>query len=96
MTWTGHAVRADPAVVVVVQKDRGFDQMAVTMEHGSIIRFLNHDDFDHQMYVSAPQFSFESDEVAPGGSLDVVFPTPGRYQVHCHIHPRMGLDVTVR
>lgn len=81
---------------VVSQKGRLFKPTEIAVVAGSTIRFTNDDPFLHQMFVSSPDFSFDSDPQSPGQSTDVVFPTPGDFQVLCGIHPKMKLAVHVR
>jgi plastocyanin len=80
----------------IVQQHRAFsiDKIAVPM--GSTVHFSNEDDFAHEVYVDSPNFTFESDEQEPGETLAVKFTTPGHFTVHCHIHPKMHLDVDVQ
>jgi plastocyanin len=84
------------AVTTVVQKDRAFNTASVTIAAGSTIHFTNADEFVHQVYVASPDFSFESSEQEPDQSLDQKFPVVGTFIVHCHIHPKMSLQVNVR
>lgn len=84
------------AVTKVMQKDRAFDMTILTIPAGSTIRFMNSDEFVHQVYVAAADFSFESPEQEPDQSLDQRFPVVGTFFVHCHIHPKMSLRVDVR
>ncbi len=80
----------------IEQKERSFDHSTISIEAGQSIRFVNDDDFGHQVYADAPGFSFDTDETDPGGHVDVKFPKPGHYTVLCHIHPKMRMDVDVR
>ena len=83
------------APVVVSQKDRAFAPKQLRIHRGDTVRFTNDDDFDHQIYVQSPGFSFESDETAPGRQVELRFPAAGDFEVHCHIHPKMRLNVHV-
>lgn len=80
---------------VIRQKDRRFDQSAVTISRGEAIHFTNEDEFLHQIYVDTSRFSFDSNEQSPGENVGVTFTTPGVFEVRCGIHPRMRLEVTV-
>ena len=82
--------------VVVSQRDRAFSQRSVQIPQGGAIRFDNNDDFDHQVFVQSPAMSYESDEQAPGQSIRVTFPRAGHFDVQCHIHPKMHLQVDVK
>lgn len=76
----------------VVQKNRMFQVKELTIIHGELVRFINADEFLHQIYVKSPDFSFDSDEQVPGKAIDVKFPA-GVFEVRCRIHPKMLLVV---
>ncbi len=76
----------------VSQKGRMFQTKEIDIARGDTIRFANDDDFLHQIYIKSPSFTFESDEQAPGQSIDVRFPQ-GTFEVRCRIHPKMLLIV---
>ena len=80
---------------VVDQKGRAFGVREIQIHQGDTVRFNNEDDFGHQVFTAAPEFSFDTDEVDPGNHVDVRFPTKGHFAVRCHIHPKMRLDVDV-
>lgn len=82
-------------VTTVGQHDRAFDQADISVAAGDTVRFKNDDAFAHQIFVDQPGLSIDTDEREPGQSVDIVFPTPGNYDVLCHIHPRMLLHVHV-
>jgi plastocyanin len=80
----------------IAQRNREFSQEEITIATGDTIRFTNEDEFLHQIFVSAPGFTFDSAEQPPGQVIEVRFPVPGTYTVLCHIHPKMHLTVRVR
>jgi plastocyanin len=82
--------------VVVSQKARAFSTAHVQISRGDTLSFSNDDKFIHQVYVESPAFTYESDEQPPGTNVDVTFPKPGLFEVRCHIHPKMLLQVDVR
>lgn len=79
-------------VYEIVQKNRMFDMKELEVARGEVVRFINADEFLHQIYVKSPSFSFESDEQAPGKTIDIKFPA-GTFEVRCRIHPKMLLLV---
>lgn len=81
---------------IIVQSGRAFHPGEVTINRGDTLTFENHDDFIHQIYVAASDFSFDSEEHAPGTSLNETFTASGTFEVHCHIHPKMLLLVHVK
>ncbi len=82
-------------VVTVVQAGRAFAVSSLHLQRGDTVHFTNEDVFDHQVFVDAPVFKFESPEQAPGTAQDVQFTKAGTFDVQCQIHPRMHLAVTV-
>ena len=79
----------------VSQKGRKFNTKQVTVTPGDTIHFSNDDEFIHQIYVEAPNFKFDSNESQPGNVIDLKVTEHGDYQVRCHIHPKMLLNVHV-
>jgi len=79
----------------IVQKNRMFETKEIEVARGDVVRFINADEFLHQIYVKSPDFSFESDEQAPGKNIDVKFPA-GMFEVRCRIHPKMLLVVRAK
>lgn len=84
------------AIHQVVQKNRRFAVEEIEIAVGDTIRFTNDDAFLHQIYVTSPDFTFDSAEQPPGEVIEVRFPAAGAYVVLCHIHPKMHLTVNVR
>ncbi len=82
-------------MVTVVQASRAFAVASLHLQRGDTVHFTNEDVFDHQVFVDAPGFKFESAEQAPGTAQDVQFTKAGTFDVQCQIHPRMHLAVTV-
>jgi plastocyanin len=83
-------------VPTIIQQHRAFSIAQVAVEMGTTLHFSNEDDFAHEVYVESPSFTFESDEQEPGQTLAITFTTRGHFTVHCHIHPKMHLDVDVQ
>lgn len=91
------AVEALASGPMISQRGRAFLPGEVTIARGEALRILNDDGLLlHHVFVDAPDFRFDSDEIEPGQVVAIQFPRPGRYTVLCRIHPRMRLDVTVR
>ncbi len=82
-------------VVNVTQKGRAFGVASLRVMRGEVVRFTNDDVFLHQIYVDNPSFKFESDEQEPGTSVEIQFTKVGLFEVRCHIHPKMLLQVDV-
>lgn len=80
----------------VVQSGRRFQPNDLAISAGDTLRFENHDEFIHQVFVDSPAMHFDSAEKAPGESLDLPFTEQGTFEVQCHIHPKMKLIVHVK
>jgi len=80
----------------VSQKGRAFNLKEITIGLGDTVLFGNDDDFIHQIYVKSDSFNIDTAESYPGNTLPVMFTKRGTFEVHCHIHPKMGLVVTVK
>ena len=80
----------------ISQKGRAFNLKEITIAIGDTVLFGNDDDFIHQIYVKSDNFNVDTAESYPGNSMPVMFTKRGTFEVHCHIHPKMGLVVTVK
>lgn len=93
-------VSATPAVFAgtqtVVQSGRAFHPEQIAIGAGDTLHFTNQDEFIHQIYVKSDALNVDTDEKAPGETVDITFPARGTFEVHCHIHPKMRLVVTVK
>ncbi len=92
----GTTVASAAGLMTVSQRARGFAVTDARIARGEAIRFLNEDTFLHQVFVQSTGLAFESNEQAPGESVDIRFATSGLFEVRCHIHPKMLLRVDVR
>lgn len=81
--------------LTVSQAGKAFSMPALQLHRGDTVHFTNDDRFDHHLFVEAPAFTFHSAEQQPGTAIDVVFTTPGTFDVQCQMHPRMHLAVSV-
>jgi plastocyanin len=81
--------------LVISQKKRTFNPGEISIHKGDTLHIENDDQFTHQVYVDSPSFKFESPESDPGNTIDLKFTTSGTFDVFCHIHPKMKLQVTV-
>ncbi len=88
------AMTADSSTII--QQHRAFSVAEISLFRGGMLHFSNEDDFTHEIYIETPQFTFDSDEQEPGTVVNVTFPVSGHFAVHCHIHPKMHLDVDVQ
>jgi len=80
----------------ISQHERAFNRAALAIAIGDVVHFDNNDEFIHQIYIQSPDFNFDSAESYPGDTIDVAFTRQGSFEVRCHIHPKMLLQVTVK
>jgi plastocyanin len=80
----------------ISQKSRAFSAKEISVAVGDTVQFGNDDEFIHQVYVESKSFNFDTAESSPGDTIDIKFTVAGTFEVHCHIHPKMGLAVTVK
>ena len=92
----GAELAAAAATHRIVQKGRAFGVGEITIARGDTLLFTNEDEFLHQIYVASGGMTFDSNEQAPGQTIDVNFPSAGTFAVRCHIHPKMLLTVRVQ
>jgi plastocyanin len=81
---------------IVSQKNRAFSLNSLLVNKGDVVQFVNDDEFIHQVYVQSDDFNVDTEESSPGNTISVPFTVSGTFEVHCHIHPKMRLVVTVR
>ena len=65
----------------------------LTVAVGSEVTWTNGDGPDHT--TSSDDDAWDSGVLATGETFSVVFDTPGIFEYHCNIHPRMTATVTV-
>lgn len=80
----------------ITQKGRAFSAREIAIGVGDSVLFGNNDEFIHQVYVKSDNFNFDTAESAPGDTIEIKFTVAGTFEVHCHIHPKMGLVVKVQ
>src|SRR5262249_29564828 len=91
--WT-MAAYGDQALEII-QKKRSFSADEISIAAGDVVKFSNQDEFIHQVYVESLTFNFDTEESSPGNVIGIKFTVPGKFEVRCHIHPKMKLVVNV-
>lgn len=81
---------------VVGQKGKLFNPGAMTVKAGEAVLFQNDDTVTHHVYSSTKGQEFSIDTLLVGKSGSHTFPTKGRVDVRCGLHPGMRLVVTVQ
>jgi plastocyanin len=82
--------------VEVVQHDRSFTPTEVAIHPGDTVRFVNQDDFSHNVISDTPGFEFDLKLQRPGEPKEITFDKPGTVMVGCDIHPKMHLVITIK
>jgi plastocyanin len=87
------ALAAEP--VIITQKGKEFSQRELTLPVGGSVEFVNDDDTAHNVLSFTPGFEFDLKLQRPGERKVITFDKPGRVEIECDIHPKMGLVITV-
>lgn len=74
-------------------KNFAFSVNSLTVSAGTKVTWTNNDATTHT--VTADDGSFDSGNIAPGGSFSKTFSTAGAYAYHCSIHSTMKAKVEV-
>lgn len=89
----GSAVGAQGASASVSIQNFAFAPGTIQVAAGTTVTWTNNDQTTHT--VTADDGSFDSGDVAPGGTFSMTFNTPGTFAYHCKIHPFMTASVVV-
>ena len=92
LSWaaTGSTVAADQTVEI---DDLAYSPPTVTIQVGETVTWINGDDIAHT--ATDADGSFDTEEIAPGTSVSVLFDTVGTSSYACTIHPQMTGTVVV-
>jgi plastocyanin len=93
----GMAGTAHAAETVVDQVGLKFVPNSIAINAGDSIRFTNSDPFTHDVTVIGPDGSASDKGLQHHGKDNVVvFPTAGKFQIVCKMHPNMKATVIVK
>jgi plastocyanin len=81
---------------LVSQKGRRFHPSELSIAAGDVVVFQNDDRTDHHIMAVDGPSEFESHLLPRGSSFEVVLDQPGRWEIGCRIHPRMGMVIEVK
>jgi plastocyanin len=88
---------AHAADTTVTQSHTTFDMDSATIKAGDTITFSNKDDVTHNINITNPDGDNDDKGLQkPGQDIKASFPKAGEYKVHCAIHPKMKMTVTVQ
>ncbi len=74
-------------------KSMAFSITSLSVTAGTKVTWTNNDGIDHT--VTADDGSFDSGNIAPGGTFNHTFATAGTVNYHCAIHSMMKASVIV-
>jgi plastocyanin len=78
----------------VTIKNMAFSPSALNVTTNTAVKWVNNDAITHT--VTADDGSFDSGNIAPGGSFTHSFSATGTVAYHCSIHPMMTGSVVVK
>ena len=67
----------------------------MSIKNGDVIRFVNDDDFFHNVFSLSDPKLFDLGSFPKGEHRDVTFDVPGTVEIECAIHPEMKLTIEV-
>lgn len=86
---------ADGPIVVQLNKQFSVETLSVTRD--TVVKFVNQDEFRHNISVHTPSGEIRSGIVqSPGDINGVLFDQDGLFRVTCLIHPQMRMSVVVK
>jgi plastocyanin len=89
------AAQAAAADHVVTMAGMAYQPAAIRATVGDVIRFLNDDAVDHEVFVPTKGFGVDLGVQKPGQSAELPLARNGSFEVECVIHPHMLLKVAV-
>jgi len=82
--------------IEVGQKDKQFTKKSIEIKVGDTVKFLNQDDFFHNVFSLSDTKFFDLGSFPKGEFKEVVFDTPGTVEVECAIHSEMKMTIEVK
>ena len=87
-------VRAGETVISL--KNIAFQPLAVTVEPGEQVTFVNNDPIPHNVYSTTSPATFDLGLMRTGQRKSVQYQSEGVYEILCSVHSNMTLRVTVK
>lgn len=87
--YAGAYQQPEPVKVV----DFAYTPNVIIVPVGTTVRWTNNGAFNHT--ITSDTALFDSGPLAPGGSFEYRFDTPGTFNYHCTLHPSMTGKVIV-
>jgi plastocyanin len=94
----GHAAPAQVAALPnqVVIDNFAFEPKTLTVDPGTEVVWVNHDDEPHTVVYSGEAKLFKSPALDTDDKFSFVFKAPGTYTYYCSVHPHMTATIIVR
>ena len=89
----GEGTTGDELRQEVLIKDFVFEPAEIKVKPGTTIVWNNQDAAAHEIHTNIRDYQRES--FGQGESFEIDFISPGTYNYHCHIHPRMSGTIIV-
>jgi plastocyanin len=91
------AGQAYAAEAIVTQSHTTFDNDEITVNAGDTVVFKNKDDVTHNIQITDSSGTNEDKGLQkPGEDIRETLAKPGEYIIHCAIHPKMKMKITVQ
>lgn len=96
MLFLASVTRAGATEIEIDQVGQRFSKPSLTLQIGSIVRFLNQDDVTHNISViNEHNDAVDEGLQRPGQNIVVLLDKNGRFIVRCSIHPRMKMVISI-
>ncbi len=84
-----------PRTIEIDMVDKRFVPRYVTARPGDVLRFMNSDDFRHNVFSLSANYEFDLGAYRTGPGPPVTLDRPGVIKVYCNIHQEMACFVVV-
>jgi plastocyanin len=96
LTAASVAAQGVAAEHIVRMAGMTYQPTAIQARVGDVIRFINDDSADHEVFVPTKGFGVDLGVQKPGQATELPLTRKGSFEVECVIHPHMLLKVNVR
>ena len=80
---------------VVVQKEKTFSAVTLTVKPGDNVLFKNDDEVTHNVFSNTAGLKFNLTQ-PPGEASNQVFDAEGTAEIRCAFHPKMKMTIVVK
>lgn len=80
---------------LVTQQNKAFSEEEITIKVGDSVRFLNEDNFAHNVFSLSETKFFDLGSFGNGGDRSITFEEAGVVEVECAVHPDMFMTINV-